>query len=459
MSEEDNIPNVFYNYPDTTLNLNQYEHSFTTSGYIKIPYINSKSIIEPNLVYNNKKYKIKNLYIFKKKYNLDIGKNYDAECIIEHVSINNPDENAYVCIALITMKHNAEKNQIDEIISQSDRKSKFVALQPTLFLNINNLLVKHKDLHKIFMNKKEDIFIFKEPIYVGTDFTQINGDGFIKLFDYDKNKTIEMIASPISNNKYEENKSNEGFTNLFSSYSSGIEGLKTINEKYMRPDEIIQFIESQYGKPGEDNEKWKKTNMLLSQIVYSVSIIAMFIVSFFGFPYLYKYFIVDLIKCHLQGQSNKQPGSINALSIFLVLTALTMGFHILFQPNNQNKMESQIMGLFIIIWTFIFGVVVFIYKKWDPSTYSLYIDSTESVFNFEIFSKIISHFIGMLKAYPIQVFSIIVFYYLLVGLLIGLFTSGGKRDLLLSIFTVYIVPLLLVIVFRFTVPSSNEILA
>jgi hypothetical protein len=450
MSEEDNIPNLLYNYPETTINLNQYEHSFSTSGYIKIPYVNAKSIIEPNLIYKTQKYKTTNLYIFKKKYNLDTSKDYDAECIIEHVSTTNPDKKVYVCILLVTMKHNSERNQIDELISQSDRQSKMVALKPTLSLNLNNLLVTNKERHKILADIQGSVFIFREPIYIGTDFAQINGGGFIELFSYDRATMKEITASPIENMKYKEQKSEEGFTNIFSSFPTEVEGLKTMKEVYMKPNEVMKWVESKYGKPGEENRRWNETNRLLSQITSVVCIFIIFIITFFTIPSIYKFLIVDLVNTALTN-SPSRLGSINSLSIFVLLILLGMGFHILFQPNNSNKIESQIFGLYIIVWSSIIAFVVFIYKRIDPSKYGSTTETSTGTtsFNFNIFSEIIMYYVGLFKQSPITVISIIVGYYLLVGLLIGLLTKGGKRDLLLTIFTVYIVPLLLLFVYKF----------
>jgi hypothetical protein len=445
MNTEVNNTTLLYNYPDTTLYLNQYKNTFPKDGFIKIPYLSPKGVIEPNLVYKTKKYKTSYLYIVKKKYNFDIKKEYDAECIIEHVSVNDENKKVFLCFPLIRMIHNAERNQIDQLITQSERNSDFVELESSLHLNLNDLIIRIDDPHDVIMNREENLFIFKNPIYVSTNFDTLRKqDTSERLFQYNPNHTKIIKAEQIKK---------EGFENMISSFypsflkskpSTIMEGY-TQNDSYIQTRDLEQYMNDNFKElsvVATNRVEQMKNILVLLIVVGSCSMVV---------PFIYKFLIVDIVSNYIVDIS-KQSGSVISLSVTLFLFIIAMGLHILLAKN--IKLEDQIIGFWILIACGICFFTILISRMINPKKYSLLtgdgVSTSYTNINFEILS---GPLIRMMKEPGKFLFFFIgiICYYLLVGLLIGLLAKGGQKELLLPVFTVYIVPFLILIGVRFSI--------
>jgi len=448
MNTEVNNTTLLYNYPDTTLYLNQYKNTFPKDGFIKIPYLSPKGVIEPNLVYKTKKYKTSYLYIVKKKYNFDIKKEYDAECIIEHVSVNDENKKVFLCFPLIRMIHNAERNQIDQLITQSERNSDFVELESSLHLNLNDLIIRIDDPHDVIMNREENLFIFKNPIYVSTNFDTLRKqDTSERLFQYNPNHTKIIKAEQIKK---------EGFENMISSFypsflkskpSTIMEGY-TLNDSYIQTRDLEQYMNDNFKEisvVATNRVEQMKNILVLLIIVGSCSMVV---------PFIYKFLIVDIVSNYID--ISKQSGSVISLSVTLFLFIIAMGLHILLAKN--IKLEDQIIGFWILIACGICFFTILISRMINPNRYSLLTGDEESnsyrTISFEIFKIPIQMLTTDDAKNLLFPFIGIVCYYLLVGLLIGLLAKGGQKELLLPIFTVYIVPFLILIGLRFSMLTS-----
>ena len=144
-NRDTNQPILIYDYYDTNI-YNPYEKDLEKNGYIKIPFQNSKSTIQPNLILpNNEKYKIENIYFYKKNIELDIVK--------EHKPITNGEKKVYVCILLKTRPNIYEDSDIDKIIKKS--------FSDKMKLNLNNFIENMNS--SCLVNKDNNIFIFKTP--------------------------------------------------------------------------------------------------------------------------------------------------------------------------------------------------------------------------------------------------------------------------------------------------------
>ena len=151
----------FYDYYDTYIQ-KQYEKDVLNNGYIKIPFQNKKSIVQPNLILpSNEKYKIKNIYIYKKSLGLDII-DYDGELIIEHIPITNGGKNIFVCILLKTKYGIDEETDIDMLIHKS--------FSDNFYLNLN----KHLNIlnPSCLVNNDNTVYIFKNPLLVSSRFSE-----------------------------------------------------------------------------------------------------------------------------------------------------------------------------------------------------------------------------------------------------------------------------------------------
>jgi hypothetical protein len=380
----------------------------------------------------------------KKKYNFDIKKEYYAECIIEHVSVNDENKKVFLCFPLIRMIHNAERNQIDQLITQSERNSDFVELESSLHLNLNDLIIRIDDPHDVIMNREENLFIFKNPIYVSTNFDTLRKqDTSERLFQYNPNHTKIIKAEQIKK---------EGFENMISSFypsflkskpSTIMEGY-TQNDSYIQTRDLEQYMNDNFKElsvVATNRVEQMKNILVLLIVVGSCSMVV---------PFIYKFLIVDIVSNYID--ISKQSGSVISLSVTLFLFIIAMGLHILLAKN--IKLEDQIIGFWILIACGICFFTILISRMINPKKYSLLtgdgVSTSYTNINFEILS---GPLIRMMKEPGkfLFLFIGIICYYLLVGLLIGLLAKGGQKELLLPVFTVYIVPFLILIGVRFSI--------
>ena len=470
MSSENNPDTSLlqYYYPEITLHLNQFEKTFPTDGYIQIPFLSRRGTVEPNLVYQNKKYKTTNIFLHKKKYNFDIHKEYDGECIIEHVSLQDESKDAkkvYVCFPLIQMRYNAERNAVDDLIAQSDRKSEFIRQRDTLQFFLNQLITS-QPTHRVLTNREYNIFIFKDPIYVSTNFDTLRTpDSSPPLFSYMKNNYREITAKQIEH---------EGFTNLFttlissnpSSYSDSnslTEPLKeplkegyTVNNQYIKTDGLEDIIRSIVSRENEKNNL--RPRRIMEQVVQILIFFAIFAASYIISPILYNFLVIDVIDKTIDESS--KVGSVTGLSTILFLFIMALAFHILFQKN--ATLEDQFIGVWIFIAVGMFIITIGINKLVDPEKFSFLISKgTRMTIHFQKPNFVfISTMLSSMSGFSMKTIGILiglVVYYLLTGLLIGLLGKQKEKELLLPIFQVYLLPFMVLIAIRFSLIGETSL--
>jgi len=112
-------PDIILHYYATTLHLNHFEKSGKSGGYIKLPFQHRRSLVEPNLISYPEldKFKTTNLYIFKRS--LNVGANYDAELVLEHISATNFGGTPVYVVFLLKKTSTAQWSAIDQILASS----------------------------------------------------------------------------------------------------------------------------------------------------------------------------------------------------------------------------------------------------------------------------------------------------------------------------------------------------
>ena len=146
-----------------------YLHNFAKTqingGYIKIPYFMPSATMRPNAIYyanvERKKYKCKNLYIFKATHNITMDAKYDGELIVELVPTVNTSEKLFLCFLLSNVRYvNREQNDVDKLISNSIKPP---VHYETMNFNLQNLV--EKDQKKIIYKSGIDtVVVFLSPI-------------------------------------------------------------------------------------------------------------------------------------------------------------------------------------------------------------------------------------------------------------------------------------------------------
>jgi hypothetical protein len=387
----DSSQKVIYNYYDTTIYLNQFEKIPEKGGYIKLPFTNSKSILQPNLIHSpsQNKYYVENLYIFRKSNSSSINDiDYDGELVIEHSPITNGLNKVYTRIPLKTQTNIDEMNDLDKIINESLNQTPVLS---TIILNLNHLLIHHRTC---LVNKSHSVFIIREPILIRSSlsvfsnaaiddyFPNYRSDDFtlIQILSIETSvpeDTVEGFSDREKKRKKDKDQRNNEQTNkmkigndLYIECKPTGASKETI-EMYNLP--VNGAISSNLGKIGT-------MNTTQNFFVFAIMIGLAVIVS----PFLYKNFIIPFITT--SGIDAKVQGvNLNGLDVILsiLIAGFTIGLSIL-GMNTHNSTQTSIGIILFIYFTISFGVIYGL-KNLNPRVYSLN-SIYENKYQFEILS-------------------------------------------------------------------------
>jgi hypothetical protein len=364
-----------YDYYDTTIYSNQYNKTLVNGGYVQLPFVNSKSVLNPNLTYANKKYKISEIYVLKKTHVIEDA-NYDGELIIVHTPTTNGAQPIYSCILLKTIYGIQEENDIDRLIKQS--------YQSSLVINLNNVLSHNTSF---LTNPDNSVFIFKSPVLVTTRFDNFS-DTPNKLFNY--------------TNDFREHKMVESFGNIQEGFQEGARGRNRRRNKNRKRDPMTFDIKSPFtGKTGSQKIDIKNAYLECNPTGSSKSTIEMYQIPvagglskdlgkvgiltttlhFFVFliisvlivlvsPVVYKIGMVDLVSKSII-DSNKKPGSLKTFDTFMLAILILFSVLVCISGIRTKNQVLTSLGVFSFIIIMISTCVIFYYKTLDPIKYGL----------------------------------------------------------------------------------------
>lgn len=349
-------PHIIYNYYETTLRPNQYEKTFEQNGYIKLPYVHSKSILEPNLIIGNDKYKTSNLYIFKNQHNSRgcVQKPYDAELIVEHTSVTNYVNNkVYTCFLLKGIPTIQESNSIDNVIMSSFSRNK--DLYSEIHIDLNELIIpfsKNAQPKNIlcFANQDNTVFIFKQLVVISSniDFLtkHIPSNVFSSvpiLFSYDTNKYGEMMAIPANPVEIKSHKVIEGL--------DGAQELDCIPITDTNSDNKNDYILSQTSSNKNPDAERNQSTLF--------AIVIAFILLLLGIGIGPTAYSVILNLVHLNIKVPNDTGIISIVDTFLILFFIIISVTFI-GVGVQDSSELLQAGVYLIIFTVgVFGGVLF----------------------------------------------------------------------------------------------------
>lgn len=319
--------------------LNQFSKTQTNGGHIKIPYAMPSGTMRPNVTYmanvDIKKYKCKNLHIFKATHKINMDASFDAELVIELVPTVNTSEKLYLCFLLTNTRYtDREPNDIDKIIKTS--------IKPPMHYDTMNFnmqkLIEPQQKKIIYKSGIDTIVIFVSPISINeVDFSVYDqiSEGLFAM--YPVNKDYKIILPP----KIEDTKT-EGFT---TEESDGINS------------EIIDLFNKNLitCTPVDDNDKSTVKGNTATYLIdgnrdaataQTALGTAFFIIlvaigtSYLGGPLFYQYTIANFIK---------KEDSLSLFTIFITAMIFLLGINLLIGGQQYDSNEMWI-GMFIIIF-------------------------------------------------------------------------------------------------------------
>lgn len=358
--ENDSLKNqsfLIYDYYDTNI-YTPYEKDLTKNGYIKIPFQNSKSTVQPNLILpNNEKYKIENLYIYKKNKDSDLIKNeYNGELIIEHTPITNGKNKVYLFILLKTRPNIYEESDIDKIIKKS--------FSDKMILNLNNFIENMNS--SCLMNEEQNIFIFKTPLLISSNFDEFSNieKSFLPKFDINE---LKLIQTKIIDSD-EKTPIKEGF----------IEGAvgKLNNDIFIDCNPVDSSDTNISMVPVNSDKLINQSTVIFMSTIqnFFIFIILLVFVSV-SVPGIYKYIIMDFVEKEYAKKPNKNNylSAIDNLILFIILfISLTLSIDGVVK---NNSLQTSI-GILFFICFFLIIIIMTILKFMYKDYYNFLEDST-----------------------------------------------------------------------------------
>lgn len=321
--------------------LHRFSKTQMNGGHIKIPYFMPSGILRPNVTYMEnvdiKKYKCKNLYIFKATHKINMDASFDAELVIELIPVVNTSEKLYLCFLLSNTRYmDIIPNGIDKLLNTS--------IKPPIHYSTMNLelqkLIEPKQKKIIYKSGIDTVVIFTTPIQIN----EVDFSGYDPITDrhfaiYPVNNDYKIILPP-----------KEGFT------SSIQEGL-SMDDTGAIDAEIINLFNNNMitCSPVDDNDQstvkkntatylvdGKKDTQTAQTALGSAFIIMLVAIgtSYFGAPLFYKYAISNFITAETE---------LTLFTIIITVMMFVLGIILLIGGNQYDSNEMWV-GVFIIIF-------------------------------------------------------------------------------------------------------------
>ena len=383
-NRDTNQPILIYDYYDTNI-YNPYEKDLEKNGYIKIPFQNSKSTIQPNLILpNNEKYKIENIYFYKKNIELDIVKDeYNGELIIEHKPITNGEKKVYVCILLKTRPNIYEDSDIDKIIKKS--------FSDKMKLNLNNFIENMNS--SCLVNKDNNIFIFKTPLLISSNFDEFSDIEKSILPKFDKNELQIIQIQPST-------QSGEIKTKKMDSIKEGL----TVGEDVFIDCNPVDSSDTTVSMVPVNSESLIDPSavIFMSTIQNFFIFIVLLIIISVSVPSIYKNIIMGFVEKVYADKPNKS-NYLFSVDIIILIVLFSIFFGLLVDGvSNNNKLQTSIGIFFFICFTLII-LIMTVLKIMSKDKYNFLDDFTNNATGPSVFDISLEMFLQSLM-YILSIF-------------------------------------------------------
>lgn len=324
-NQKDTTNVILYNYYRTPFYKNQYEKTPTNGGYIKLPYTSHSNT--PNIILDNE-YITQNIFVCKKIHTIE-SVDFDAELIIEHISLTNTKP-LYTCILLKTA--NVVDTKIDHMIQMKD----------DLTLDLNELLFMSDCTRSIVYDSKTPIestkiVVFTNPILVSSTF-----DVFSKL----------SLFSP-HNNDYSFVRMQPILGNVVEGFKEGLE-TKITQVGYCQP---IDENNPDIGNSAQviipmDSEKIANnaTQSTIRTVLNFFSFIALIILVVIGLPPLYNLLIVKIVLENADFTPQSKLNRVAAIDIYMAVVLFGLSFTLINVGIVKNIPLFTSTGFYIFIF-------------------------------------------------------------------------------------------------------------
>ena len=332
---------IYYDYYNTSVHLNQCEKNTLLNGFIKMPFVNSNSVKNPNLRTNKNNYKISKIYFFKNIHHIN-NLSYDGELIIEHIPITNNVDKIFTVFMLKT--GNVPATVLDNIIENAGVK------EDVINLNLNEIIIQTNNANKTLncMNIN-NVFVFSNPIIVKSTFDQFKNLTRNEVdFLFFENGVYKLNISAIHQKKYVEN-FQEGavdpteITNALKQTTNVTISCTPINTNDI--DENVSFVPI----TSEMNKGYGMVTSLITII---------FVFIFMLYP------VLEINKKLLEKFSKFEY-------YFFYISIIIINILISVILLNGNDSISYIIGIIIISLTFVGITLVYFYNQFNQHTFSI----------------------------------------------------------------------------------------
>ena len=335
--------------------LNRFNKTELNGGYVKISYFMPSGTMRPNATYtenvDTKKYKCKNLYIFKASHKITMDSSFDGELVIEMVPTVNTSDKLFLCLPLINTRYSTQpQNDIDKLLNISVKPP---TSYTTMDFTLQNL-IEPKQKKIIYKSGIDTVVVFTTPIPIQEiDFTKYNNIPDDLFAIYPVNDNYKIIPATVV----------EGF-------SEGVEGVADnstqvsadVNNLFAKNLISCTLVDDNDNAVNENvatylvdgaNKSQNSANALIYAFIIMITTI---IISYFGSPLLFHYSVAKHIT-----DSNKLTHATVVLSFMLFL----LGIILLISGNTYDVSEMWV-GVFIIIFLGLSALSIALQRNINP---------------------------------------------------------------------------------------------
>jgi hypothetical protein len=393
--------------------LNRFAKTQMNGGYIKIPYFMPSATMRPNVTYmanvDIRKYKCKNLYIFKATHQITMDAQFDGELVIELVPTVNTSEKLYLCFLLTNTRYtDREPNSIDEIIKTS--------IKPPMHYTTMNFdmqkLIEPRQKKIIYKSGIDTVVIFVSPIPIKeVDFSSYEqiSEGLFAMYPVNKEYKIILPPNIEGFNTQETDAIDSEVIDLFN------KNLVTCTPVDDNDQSIVKNNTSTYLVDGSKDKLTTQTALGIAMIILLVAIGT----SFLGAPLFYQYTIANFIKTDT---------SLTLFTIFISFMLFALGINLLILGQKYDSNEMWV-GVFILIFLVLSALSIAL----DRSTKAIDVNmatftETMNMLRYIISETVINFLYKKDDPNSFDFWRVGVFLVIYAGLIIGLYFFTGTLD-------------------------------
>ena len=324
---------IVYDFYRTTVNKSEVQRNAPNMNYFKAPFGNNAS--NPNFFYTSNgtttKYSTQNVYIYGSIHNNITGISVDNNRIIGELLIelqSAKGDKAYVCFLLEKPPPygSPPTGDIDNLISLPDQSN---SLSTDIVLN-NSISTQETAI--VYNNNGQTIFIFTEPIIIGSKSVDLIISNDIKTTSFSEQAPTSYVLIPRQNISIKQD------DEIYMDCNPTGESEDTINT-YNAP------IKSKFMETKQEFDVMKTT---LNFAMFTFVLIG----CYFTAPPLYKYMVYDVLP------TDDQDVAIDAADGWMALAFIFWGIYLVSSGNSLDNNSMVYSGVVILMfWGLSYSII------------------------------------------------------------------------------------------------------